>query len=117
MHNKKHMVFLSPRYILKYDKFAHFGRRDEMTLEAIVVWVIVGAIAGWLASLVMGTNRSQGLLADIIVGVVGGVIGGFALSALGVGGAVTGINLGSIVVAFIGAVILIALLRLFSRAS
>jgi uncharacterized membrane protein YeaQ/YmgE (transglycosylase-associated protein family) len=88
-----------------------------MTLEAVLVWVIVGAIAGWLASLVMGTNRSQGLLADILVGILGGVIGGFVLNALGVGGAVTGINLGSIVVAFIGAIILIALLRLFSRAT
>jgi uncharacterized membrane protein YeaQ/YmgE (transglycosylase-associated protein family) len=77
----------------------------------ILVWVIVGAIAGWLASLVMGTNRSQGLLEDIIIGIVGGVIGGFALNALGVGGAVTGLNLGSIVVAFIGAVILLLILR------
>ena len=82
-----------------------------MTAEAVLVWVIVGAIAGWLASLVMGTNRSQGLLADIIIGIVGGVLGGFLLGALGVGGAVTGINLGSIVVAFIGAIILIAILR------
>jgi uncharacterized membrane protein YeaQ/YmgE (transglycosylase-associated protein family) len=82
-----------------------------MTAEAVLVWVIVGAIAGWLASLVMGTNRSQGLLADIIIGIVGGVLGGFLLGALGVGGVVTGINLGSIVVAFIGAVILIAILR------
>lgn len=77
----------------------------------ILVWIIVGAIAGWLASLVMGTNRSQGLLADIIVGIVGGVIGGFALNALGIGGAVTGLNLGSIVVAFIGAIILLLILR------
>jgi uncharacterized membrane protein YeaQ/YmgE (transglycosylase-associated protein family) len=82
-----------------------------MTAEAILVWVIVGAIAGWLASMVMGTNRSQGLLADIIIGIVGGVLGGFLLGALGVGGAVTGINLGSVVVAFIGAIILIAILR------
>jgi uncharacterized membrane protein YeaQ/YmgE (transglycosylase-associated protein family) len=77
----------------------------------ILVWIIVGAIAGWLASLVMGTNRTQGLLEDIIIGIVGGVIGGFALNALGVGGAVTGLNLGSIVVAFIGAIILLLILR------
>ncbi len=88
-----------------------------MTLESLVVWVIVGAIAGWLASLVMGTNRSQGLLADVFVGILGGVIGGFVLNSLGVAGAVTGINLASVVVAFIGAIILIALLRLFSRAT
>jgi uncharacterized membrane protein YeaQ/YmgE (transglycosylase-associated protein family) len=82
-----------------------------MTAEAILVWVIVGAVAGWLASLVMGTNRSQGLLADIVIGIVGGVLGGFLLGALGIGGAVTGINLTSVVVAFVGAIILIAILR------
>ena len=78
----------------------------------ILVWIIVGAIAGWLASIVMRTNRSQGLLEDIIVGIVGGILGGFLLSAIGVGGAaVTGLNLTSILVAFVGAVILLALLR------
>ncbi len=78
----------------------------------IVVWLIVGAIAGWLASIVMGTNRSQGLLADIVVGIIGGFLGGWLLDVLGVGGAVTGLNIGSILTAFIGAVVLLALLRL-----
>ncbi len=77
----------------------------------ILVWIIVGAIAGWLASVVMGTRGSQNLLEDIIIGVVGGVIGGFVLDALDIGGAVTGLNIGSIVVAFIGAVILLLVLR------
>ncbi|HLU12217.1 MAG TPA: GlsB/YeaQ/YmgE family stress response membrane protein [Oceanobacillus sp.] len=83
----------------------------------ILVWIIVGAIAGWLASIVMRTNRSQGLLEDIIVGIVGGILGGFLLNALGVGGAVTGLNVTSIIVAFIGAVILLFLLRAVRRAS
>lgn len=78
----------------------------------ILVWIIVGAIAGWLASLVMGTNASQGLLTDIIVGIIGAFIGGWLLDALGVGGAVTGLNIGSILTAFLGAVVLLALLRL-----
>ena len=82
----------------------------------IIVWIIVGAIAGWLASIVMKTNRQQGLLMDIIVGIVGGFIGGILLNALGVGGAVTGLNLGSILTAFIGAIVLLALLRLVARA-
>jgi uncharacterized membrane protein YeaQ/YmgE (transglycosylase-associated protein family) len=88
-----------------------------MDIGNILAWIIVGAIAGWLASIVMKTNASQGLLMDIIVGIVGGLIGGFLLQALGVGGAVTGINLGSILVAFIGAVVLLALLRLIRRAA
>ncbi|HUN06097.1 MAG TPA: GlsB/YeaQ/YmgE family stress response membrane protein [Aggregatilineales bacterium] len=83
----------------------------------IIVWIIVGAVAGWLASIVMKTNASQGFLADMIVGIVGGLIGGFVLNALGIGGAVTGLNIGSILVAFIGAVILLALLRLVRRAA
>lgn len=77
----------------------------------IIVWIIVGAIAGWLASLVMRTNRSQGLLEDIIVGIVGGFIGGLVLDLLNIGGDVTGLNLGSILTAFFGAVILLAILR------
>ena len=86
-----------------------------MDIGNLIAWVIVGALAGWLASIVMKTNSSQGLLADIIVGVIGGLIGGFVLTQLGVGSAVTGINLTSILVAFIGAVILLGILRLVRR--
>lgn len=82
----------------------------------IIVWIIVGAIAGWLASIVMKTNRQQGLMEDIIVGIVGGFIGGILLNALGVGGAVTGLNIASILTAFIGAIVLLALLRMVRRA-
>jgi uncharacterized membrane protein YeaQ/YmgE (transglycosylase-associated protein family) len=86
-----------------------------MNIGNLIAWIIVGAIAGWLASIVMKTNRQQGLLLDIIVGIVGGFVGGFVLDLLGLSAGVTGINLGSIVVAFIGAVIFLAILRMFSR--
>lgn len=82
----------------------------------ILVWIIIGAIAGWLASMVMKTNASQGLLTDIIVGIIGGLIGGFVLGLLGSSAEVTGLNLTSLLVAFIGAVILLALLRILRRA-
>lgn len=82
----------------------------------LIVWIIVGAIAGWLASMVMKTNRQQGLLEDIIVGIVGGFIGGILLNALNVGGAVTGLNITSILTAFIGAIVLLAVLRMVRRA-
>lgn len=85
-----------------------------MSIEALVVWIIVGGLAGWLASLVVGTNRSQGLLADIIVGVIGGILGGVLLTSIGIPGLVTGINLGSIAVAFVGAVVLLLILRMFN---
>ena len=84
-----------------------------MTLETLVVWIVVGAIAGWLASIVMGTNRAQGLVADIVVGIVGGLLGGFLLTSIGIRGLVTGINLGSIAVAFVGAIFLLFVLRIF----
>ena len=85
-----------------------------MNTDSLIVWVIVGAVAGWLASIVMRTNGRQGLLQDIIVGVIGGVVGGFVFNALGVGGAVTGFNVTSIFVAFIGAIVLLVVLRAFS---
>ncbi len=81
---------------------------------AIIAWIIVGGIAGWLASLVV-RGTGLGLVGDIIVGIVGGLIGGFLLSLLLPGSfSVTGFNLPSIIVAFIGAVVLLLLVRLFT---
>ena len=81
----------------------------------IVVWLIIGGVAGWLASIVMKTNSQQGLVMDIIIGILGGFIGGFVLNLLGVGGAVTGLNIASLLTAFIGAVILLGLVRMVQR--
>jgi len=80
----------------------------------LLAWIVVGLIAGFLASQVM-KGHGSGLLGDILLGVVGAPLGGFLASALlEMPDAVNGINLPSIVVAFIGAVILIALLRAVS---
>ena len=80
----------------------------------ILAWIVVGLIAGWLASQVM-RGGGYGLIGDIIVGVVGALIGGFlAATLLNMPDAVNGINVTSILVAFVGAVILIALLRAVS---
>ena len=78
----------------------------------LLSWIVVGAIAGWLAGqVVQGTGF--GLLGDIIVGVVGGLLGGFLASQLfNVPDAVNGFNLTSIVVAFLGAVVVIVVVRL-----
>jgi uncharacterized membrane protein YeaQ/YmgE (transglycosylase-associated protein family) len=82
----------------------------------LLAWIIVGGIAGWLASIAMKTNSRQGCLMDIIVGVIGGFIGGFILNQLGVGGDASQLSLESVLVAFIGAVILLAILRVIRRA-
>lgn len=80
----------------------------------ILAWIVVGLIAGWLASQVM-RGGSNGVIGDIILGVVGALIGGFlAANLLNIPDAVNGINVTSILVAFVGAVILIAILRMVS---
>jgi uncharacterized membrane protein YeaQ/YmgE (transglycosylase-associated protein family) len=77
----------------------------------LLAWIIVGLIAGWLAGLVM-KGGGYGVIGDIILGIIGAVVGGFLASALfNLPDAVTGINLTSIVVAFLGAVIVVAIVR------
>ncbi len=80
-----------------------------------LAWIIIGGLAGWVASIVMKTNASQGLLADIAVGIIGGFIGGFVLDLAGIGGEVSGFNLASFGTAFIGAVIFLGILRMIRR--
>src|SRR5512136_1441749 len=75
-------------------------------LTAIVIWILLGALAGWIASMIMGRNAQMGALANIVVGIVGALIGGFLMNAVGAPG-VTGFNLYSIIVAILGAVVLL----------
>ena len=81
-------------------------------LGAILTWIIVGGIAGWLASLVV-RGTGLGLVGDVIVGVIGGIIGGLLLSLIG-GSGFTGFNLWSLIVAFIGAVVLLLIVKAFN---
>ena len=90
-----------------------------MTIGNLLAWLIIGGVAGWLASIVMKTNASQGTFIDIVVGIIGAFIGGFVLDVLDLAptsAGVTGFNIGSLVTAFIGAVLLLGLLRLIRRA-
>ena len=82
----------------------------------IIAWLIFGALAGWIASMIIGNNHEQGALGNIIVGILGALIGGFVARVLGVDG-ITGFNVVSLLVAIIGAVGLLALFRGFDRAS
>ena len=77
----------------------------------LIIWLIVGGIIGWLASLIMKTDGQQGILLNVIVGIVGAFIGGWLFSQLGVGTPFGGLP-GTIFVAFIGAVVLLLVLRL-----
>jgi uncharacterized membrane protein YeaQ/YmgE (transglycosylase-associated protein family) len=80
----------------------------------IILWIIFGALVGWIASMIMGTDAEQGAFLNIVVGIVGAVIGGFVMSLLGEGG-VSGFNLYSFIVALIGAVILIWIVKMVRR--
>jgi uncharacterized membrane protein YeaQ/YmgE (transglycosylase-associated protein family) len=80
----------------------------------ILSWIVVGLIAGWLAGMVM-KGGGFGLIGDIIVGVVGGLLGGWIATTFQHIGGLTGINLGSILIAFAGAVILLLVILLIRR--
>ncbi len=73
----------------------------------IISWLVVGLIAGWIGSMIVN-KRGEGLVMDIVLGVVGAVVGGFLFNLIGHSG-VSGINLYSILVAVIGAVVVLAI--------
>ncbi len=77
----------------------------------IIAWIVFGALVGWIASLIMRTDAEQGAFANIVIGIIGAIIGGFLSQLLG-GRGITGFNPISFVVALIGAVVLIAFIRL-----
>ena len=79
----------------------------------IIGWIILGGLAGWIASMMAGTNARQGLLGNIIVGIVGGLMGGFIMNLLGVNG-ITGFNFYSLLVALLGSIIFLWLWKMFT---
>jgi uncharacterized membrane protein YeaQ/YmgE (transglycosylase-associated protein family) len=77
----------------------------------IILWIIFGGLAGWLASLVMNTDAEQGYVLNVIVGIIGALVGGWVMTFLGNGG-ISGFNLYSFFVAVIGSIIFLFLLKL-----
>ena len=82
-------------------------------MNGLLYWLVVGLIAGWLAGVVM-KGGGYGIVADIILGILGAVLGGWIFSSLGIGAG--GGLIGGIIVAFIGAVVLVAITRVLKRA-
>ena len=80
-----------------------------------LVWIIFGALAGWIASMIMGKNAQMGALANIVVGIVGALIGGFLMTNVFGAQGVTGFNITSLIVAIIGAIVLLFLVGLVRR--
>jgi uncharacterized membrane protein YeaQ/YmgE (transglycosylase-associated protein family) len=91
------------------DQFARFVHRQEVGM-GIIAWIVLGAIAGWITNLSMGGK--EGIIATIILGIIGAVVGGWLAGTVLNIADVTGINIESIVVAVVGAVIVVAVYRL-----
>jgi uncharacterized membrane protein YeaQ/YmgE (transglycosylase-associated protein family) len=82
----------------------------------LILWLIMGGIVGWLASLIMRTRGPEGFLLNVVVGIVGAFIGGWLISPLvGTGTINQGLSVGSLLVSLCGAIILLAIVNLFRR--
>ena len=84
-----------------------------------LIWIVVGGILGWLASIVMKTDAQQGMILNIVVGIVGALLGGWLLAPLFGTGTINqnDFSISSLLVSFLGAVILLAIVNLFRRGS
>lgn len=80
----------------------------------IISWVIIGGLAGWIASMITGNNEDMGFWKNVIVGIVGAFIGGFVFNFIG-GYGITGFNLWSLLVAVVGSVILLWIISFIKR--
>lgn len=80
----------------------------------ILIWIIFGAFVGWIASKIMNTDAEQGAITNIVVGIIGAFIGGFVMQSLG-GSGVTGFNITSLLVALLGAVILLGAYKVIAK--
>lgn len=80
----------------------------------IIGWIVIGALAGWIASMITGNNEEMGAGKNIVVGIVGAFIGGFVMNIIG-GSGVTGFNLWSLLVSVIGAIILLLIVNAIVR--
>lgn len=84
----------------------------------IIIWLIVGGIIGWIASLIMKTDAQQGIFLNIIVGIIGAFLGGWIGSMLGIGGGDinTGdFSLSGLLMSLVGAIVLLAIVNMFRR--
>ena len=82
-----------------------------------IIWLVVGGIIGWLASMVMKTDGQQGIILNVVVGIVGAMLGGWLISPLLGAGTINqnDFSLAGLLVSFIGAIVLLAIVNLFRR--
>ena len=85
-----------------------------MEQKGLISWIIIGGLAGWMASKFMETDKSQGVFINIVVGIIGAFIGGFVMNLIG-GQGVTGFNLWSFIVSLIGSIIFLWILKMIRK--
>ncbi|MBW8911441.1 MAG: GlsB/YeaQ/YmgE family stress response membrane protein [Sphingomonas sp.] len=85
----------------------------------IVILLVVGGLIGWVASMIMRTDAQQGVLLNVVVGIVGALLAGFVVTPLIGGAPITngGISISSVLVSLVGAIVLLAIVNLFRRGS
>ncbi len=83
---------------------------------SIIAWLVLGLLAGWIGSMIVNRGRGEGLILDIVLGVVGAFVGGFLFNLFGASG-VSGLNLYSMLVAVVGAVVVLFLYHALVRRS
>jgi uncharacterized membrane protein YeaQ/YmgE (transglycosylase-associated protein family) len=105
----------APRHAVPRTADIHDAGRQtggKHMITSIIIWLIVGGVCGWLASLIMRTDAQQGILLNIVVGIVGAVIAGFVL---GKGNINSGISIETFLWSLVGAIILLAIVNLIRR--
>jgi uncharacterized membrane protein YeaQ/YmgE (transglycosylase-associated protein family) len=80
-------------------------------MMGIIAWIVIGALAGWIASMIMNTNEEQGAVGNIVVGIVGAFLGGWILDLLTGDSHTGGFNFGTLLTAILGSVILLAIVK------
>lgn len=85
----------------------------------LIIWLVVGGVLGWLASLVMKTDAQQGIFLNIVVGIVGALVAGFVIAPLFGTGTINSndFSMSGLLVSFLGAIVLLAIVNLFRRGS
>lgn len=93
------------------------GRWEERKRMNLILWIVFGALAGWITSKLAGTDKDQGWVMNIVLGIVGAIVGGFVWGLITDGEFQIGFNIGSLLVAILGGLIVSYLARFVSRAA
>jgi uncharacterized membrane protein YeaQ/YmgE (transglycosylase-associated protein family) len=83
----------------------------------LIAWIIFGALAGWITSIIAGTNKDQGWVMNIVLGIVGAIVGGFVWSLISGDGFDAGFNVGSLLVAIVGGLIVSYAVKFLKQSS